>query len=159
MRQPRLVGVASLLAALVATAVLATTAGGVPALLGALVLAAGVLDARRRLVTLGAILQCGGVVVAGVTATGAIVLVVAVAAAVLAWDFGQYAVDLAESMTEDAITHNAELVRIAGGTLLAALTVGALSLSGLVLTVPSVGPVTTGLLLVGAVLAVAGLSG
>ncbi|MFC6975626.1 hypothetical protein ACFQL1_14745 [Halomicroarcula sp. GCM10025709] len=158
MRRPRLVGVASLVAALVATAVLAATAGGRVALLGALVLAAGVLDTRRRLVTLGTVLQCAGVVLAGLTAAGAIVLVLAVAAALLAWDFGQYAVDLAESMADDAITHNAELVRVAGGTLLAALTVGALSLAGLALTVPTVGPVTTGLLLIGSVLAVAGLS-
>ena len=158
MRHPRLVGVAALVAGLVATAVLATTTGGGPALAGAVVLAAGVLDTRRRLVTLGTGLQCAGVVVAGITATGAIVLVVAVAAALLAWDFGQYAVDLADSMADDAITQNAELVRVAGGTLIAALTVGALSLAGLVVTVPTVGPVTTGLLLVGSVLAVAGLS-
>jgi hypothetical protein len=98
------------------------------------------------------------VLVAGVTAAPAVVLVVAVAAVLLAWDFGHHAVDLDETMAEDAVTHNAELVRVAGGTLVAALTVGLVSVAGLFVSVPTLGPVATGLLFVGAVFAVAGLT-
>ncbi|MDS0280996.1 DUF7519 family protein [Haloarcula onubensis] len=153
----RPVGVAAVVAALLSGVVAATTLAAPVALLGVGLVAVGTVRAARRAVTAGAVTLAVAVLVAGVVGTGPLALLVATAAAVLAWDFGHYAVALDHGLADEAVTRNAELVRVAGGTLVGAAAVGGLSLSTLAVAVPAVDTLTAGLLFVGSVLAVYGL--
>lgn len=157
MTRVRPVGLAAVVAALLGTFALATTSGVPVALCGVGLTAVGVVRSVRRAVTAGGTCLAAAVLVAGALGHGTLALLVATAAAVLAWDFGHYAIALDHGLTDDAVTRSAERVRVAGGTLVAAATVGVLSLSSLAVTVPAVDTVTAGLLFVGSVLAVYGL--
>ncbi|WP_254273580.1 DUF7519 family protein [Haloarcula marina] len=153
----RPVGTAAVVAAAVGVLSVATTLGGPLAVLGGVVITVGVARDDRRFVTAGGALLAFGVLVAGVLGTATVALVVGLAAAILAWDFGQYACALAVGTAPDAVTQNAELVRVAGGTLVAACVVGLLSLSVAVVAVPAVDTVTATLLFAGIVLTVYGV--
>ncbi|WP_135301990.1 DUF7519 family protein [Haloarcula amylovorans] len=154
MRHLRPVGVVAVVAALFGALAVATTRGGPVALLGVVAVIGGVVRSHRGAVTVGAAVLALGVLVAGVFGSNTVSLLFGVAAAVLAWDFGHYAVSLDTSLTEDAVTQNAEVVRVAGGTLLAALTVGVVSVSGLVVAVPAVDTLTATLLFAGTILTI-----
>ncbi|MBX0293290.1 DUF7519 family protein [Haloarcula nitratireducens] len=154
MRRVRLVGVAAVAAALFGALAVATTRGGPVALVGVVAVSGGVVRSHRGAVTVGAATVALGVLVAGVLGSAAVSLLFGVAAAVLAWDFGHYAISLDESLTDGAVTRNAEVVRVAGGTLVAALTVGVVSLSGLVVAVPAADTLTATLLFAGTILTI-----
>ncbi|WP_276271120.1 DUF7519 family protein [Haloarcula litorea] len=157
MSRLRLVGVAAVAAGLLGALAVLPTLGGPVALLGAVVVGTGVARTERRLVTAGAAVAGAGVLAAGAVGTTTLSLLVATAGVVLAWDFGQYAVTLDEGTNADARTRSAELVRVAGGTFVAALTVAVVALGALVVPVPTVDRLTLLLLFVGVVLTVYGV--
>jgi hypothetical protein len=119
--RPTVVG--SALALLVGTvAVGATLAGGSVALVslaGLVTLAAGLRRGERRVVTLGAAVLFGGVLLAGVFGAPPEPTLVAAAATVVAWDAGEHAVGLGRQVGRHAETGRAELVHAAGSALVA----------------------------------------
>ncbi|MFB6359996.1 MAG: hypothetical protein ABEH59_01600 [Halobacteriales archaeon] len=100
-----------------AVAAAGTSAGAAIGVLGLVLLGAGALRASRRAVTVGALLVFGGVVLSGAMGAGPVPMLLGTAAAVLAWDLGEQAINLGEQLGADARTRNAELVHAANSTL------------------------------------------
>ena len=100
-----------LLSGLYSSLALIAAAGG----LVALVVAA--LTGARPLVTIGALGLFAGAVAAGVRGAPPAILLAAVLAAVLAYDFGGTAVDLGEQLGREADTRRLELLRVATSSL------------------------------------------
>lgn len=97
--------------------------GGAAALVGALVLGGGLWIGRRRIVTLGALIVGLGIAVAGVLGAGPEPLLLAGFSTVLAWDLGETAIDLGETVGRDAPTLRLEAVHAAGSVSAGALTI------------------------------------
>jgi hypothetical protein len=114
-------------AASVALAALASPVGGGVGVVGLLVVAAGLSDARADAAAVGVVLLFVGVVVAGVAGGGALVLLGAAVAATLTWDLAEQAVTLGEQVGRGADTRRGELVH-AGGSLAVGLAAGGLLL-------------------------------
>lgn len=91
---------------------------------GVVMLLFGVLRGSRRAVTAGALLVFGGVVAAGLGDAPAASLLVGTAAAVIAWDLGEHAINVGEQLGRAASTRNGELVHAANSTLVAVASVG-----------------------------------
>ena len=87
--------------------------------LGLLLLTVGVVRGSRRAVTLGAALAVVGVLASGLASASAPRLLVATAAAVLAWDLGEQAINVGEHLGRAARTRRLELVHAADGGLVA----------------------------------------
>jgi dipeptide/tripeptide permease len=102
----------------VAVASAGTSIGGAIGVIGLGFLAVGALRGTRRAVTLGALIAFGGVVAAGAMGAGPVPMVIGTAAAVLAWDLGEQAINLGEQLGRAARTRNAELVHAANSTLI-----------------------------------------
>lgn len=102
------------------------TIGLVPTILGLVVLASGLLAGRRGLVTLGSAGQLVGLFIAGAGASNVttVRVLVGIAAAVVAWDVGQYAVGLGDQIGRTAPTRRAELVHAGTSLTIAAATAG-----------------------------------
>lgn len=149
----RLSGGLSLGAGGVAVAAGGTALGGALGVGGLLLLAVGQLRGTRAAVTAGAWLALAGIVVAGTAGASPAVMLVGTAAAVLAWDFGEQAINLGEQLGRSARTRNAELVHAANSTLVAvaAVAVG----YGLFLAGSGGQPVTALVVLLGAALLLA----
>ncbi|MDT3437174.1 hypothetical protein [Haloarcula sp. 1CSR25-25] len=154
----RLVGIAAVVAALCGTLAVVTTLGAPIALLGVVLVALGVVRSVGRVVTVGAVTLAVAVLIAGTPGHDGLALLIATAALILAWDFGHYAVALDHGLTADAHTRSVELVRVAGGTLVGAATVGVLSVVTAAVAVPPVDTLTAGLLFGGSVLAIYGMT-
>lgn len=108
--------------AIAAAGVSVAAAGPAGAPLGALgvvLIAAGVLRGARAAVTVGALLAVGGVLAAGLASAPVPGLLVGTAAAVLAWDLGEQAINVGEHLGRVASTRRLELVHAANGTLVA----------------------------------------
>lgn len=120
----RLSGGLSLGAGGVAVAAGGTGLGGALGVFGLLLLGVGQLRGTRTAVTVGALLGFGGVVAAGASGAAPAVVLVGTAAAVLAWDLGEQAINLGEQLGRSARTRNAELVHAANSTLVAAAAIG-----------------------------------
>lgn len=102
----------------------AVAAAGTPTaaplgLAGVLLVGLGVLRGARAAVTWGALLAFAGVVLAGVGGAPPEALLVGTAAAVLAWDLGEQAVNVGEQLGRTASTRTGELVHAANSTLVA----------------------------------------
>ena len=91
---------------------------------GLLVLAVGLVMGTRRLLTLGGAGLLVGVLVAGLGAASAATLLLGVAATVLAWDVGGFAVDLGAELGREADTHRVEVVHATGSAAVALATAG-----------------------------------
>ncbi len=120
---------------------------------GVVLLLVGVLRGSRRAVTAGALLAFGGVVAAGLGDAPAASLLVGTAAAVLAWDLGEQAINVGEQLGRAASTRNGELVHAANSTLVAVAAVGLGY--GLFLVASGGQPVTALVVLLGAALLLA----
>lgn len=86
---------------------------------GVVLVGAGVHRGHRGAVTLGALLVVGGVLAAGLASTPTPGLLLGTAAAVLAWDLGEQAINVGEHLGRTASTRRLELVHAATGTLVA----------------------------------------
>lgn len=115
----RLSGGLSVGAGGVAVAAAGTSAGAAIGVLGLVLLAGGAFRGSRRAVTIGALAAFAGVTVAGTMGAGPEPMLIGTAAAVLAWDFGEQAINLGEQLGQRARTRNAELVHAANSTLVA----------------------------------------
>jgi hypothetical protein len=115
--------IASALALIIGTiAVGASLAGGSAALVALAGLGTAMFGLRRgesRLITLGAAVLFGGVLLAGVFGAPPEPTLLAAAATVVSWDAAQHAVDLGQQIGRQASTERAELVHIAGSALVA----------------------------------------
>lgn len=119
--RPTVVGSAlSLLVGVVAVG--ATLAGGTAAVVGVTGLGMLALGLRRgdtRVLTLGAAVLFGGVLLAGIFGAPPEPTLLAAAATVVAWDVGEHAVGLGAQVGRHAETGRAELVHAAGSALVA----------------------------------------
>ena len=119
--RPTTVGSAlSLLVGVVAVG--ATFAGGSAALVGLVGLATLALGLRRgdtRVLTLGAAVVFGGVLLAGIFGAPPEPTLLAAAATVVAWDAGEHAIGLGAQVGRHAETGRAEMVHAAGSALVA----------------------------------------
>ena len=103
-------------------AVGATFAGGSAAVVGVAglgVLALGLRRGDTRVLTLGAAVLFGGVLLAGIFGAPPEPTLLAAAATVVAWDVGEHAVGLGEQIGRHAETGRAELAHAAGSALVA----------------------------------------
>lgn len=123
-KPPRLAASLASIAAVVAVALTAAgggTAVGVAAL-GLPILAAGALRGHRLLVSGGGLLVVFGAIVAGTLGAPAPVVLAAVAAGFVAWDVGEYGIDLGDQVGRAARSRNAILTHAASTSIVAALT-------------------------------------
>lgn len=116
--------VLALLAALLVCLVALQTVGLAPAVIGLGLLGVGLLTGRRGLVTLGAAGQLVGLFLTGVETVPTASVLVGLAAALVAWDVGQYAVGLGEQIGRTAPTRRAELVHAGASAAIATSTAG-----------------------------------
>lgn len=93
---------------------------------GALVFIAGLLLEARRAVSAGAFVVAAGGIMAGVEQAPVLVVLVAVAATVVAWDVGRFGMSLRRQLGDDAPTISTESVHAAMsvGAGAAAVTIG-----------------------------------
>jgi hypothetical protein len=117
----------SLGAALVAAAAMAVQSE--PALLlclvGVLALGAGLIVGLQPFVTVGALGLVGGVIAGGVAGAPPLAALVAVTAAILAWDLGGTAIVLGEQLGRDAPTARLELAHATGSAVVGVVSVAA----------------------------------
>lgn len=78
---------------------------------GAVSVVVGVAGTRRRYVTLGSGLQAAGIILAAVTGTAVLQIVIALGAAVVAWDVGQHAIGVGKQVGAGAVVMRGEIVR------------------------------------------------
>lgn len=128
-RPARFSGALALFAALAATGASAPSLLGVFAgLAGTATLAVGMVRPSRRLVSAGCALVFAGVLAAGTVgasggpggAGGSLAVLPGVAGALLAWDFGEQAVNVGEQLAPTGVTRS-ELVHAAGSVLVASV--------------------------------------
>jgi hypothetical protein len=98
--------------------------GLAPTVIGLVVLATGLFTGRRSLVTLGATGQLVGLFITGASNVPTVRVLVGIAAAVVAWDVGQYAVGLGDQIGRTAPTRRAELRHAGTSLTIAAGTAG-----------------------------------
>ncbi len=96
----------------------------IPNLIGTLLVVAGTVRGTRAIVTVGAGGLVIGVIVAGLAGVEPEPLLIATAAAVLAWDAGMQAIDLGETLGRTADTSRALVVHVAASTITAAVIAG-----------------------------------
>lgn len=137
----------------IVVAVTGTSFGGGLGVLGLFLLGLGVWRGSRPAVTTGAWSAIAGVVTAGATGAGPESILLGTAAAVLAWDLGEQAINVSEQLGRDARTRNGELVHAANSTLVA--TVGVALGYGLFLVASGGQPVTALVVLLAAALLIA----
>lgn len=137
----------------VAVAAAGTSLGGAIGSAGLVLLAVGAILGTRRAVTIGALTAFGGVVASGALGAGPEPTLIGTAAAVLAWDFGEQAINLGEQLGREARTRNAELVHAANSTLVGV--VGVTIGYGLFLAAAGGQPVTALVVLLAAALLIA----
>lgn len=102
----------------------AVAASGTPSaapigLVGVLLVGTGVVRGSRASVTLGALLAFGGVILGGLAGAPPESILVGIAAAVLAWDLGEQAINVGEQLGRAAPTRRSELAHAANSTLVA----------------------------------------
>lgn len=121
---PRLAASISGIAAVVAVVFTALGGGAATAIaaLGVPVLALGALQGRRTPVSLGGLLIVFGAIIGGTMGTPAPAVLAAVAAAFVAWDVGEYGIDLGEQVGRVARSRNAVVTHAASSTLVAGFT-------------------------------------
>lgn len=102
-----------------ATAALASSTGGLVSVLGVLLLAVGVLRGSRGLVTGGSFVLFLGVLYGGLLAAPAELLIPGTMAAILAWDFGEQAINVGEQLGREADTQRLETMHAAASTAVA----------------------------------------
>lgn len=90
-------------------------------LIGALVIATGVVTGSRRGVTLGSGVLLIGLLSGAVTAAPAELLLPGMMATVLAWDLGEQAINVGEQLGRDADTRRLELAHAAASTVVAVI--------------------------------------
>lgn len=101
---------------------------------GLLLFAAGLVRVSRPWLSAGALGLFGGVLVAALVAPGPLGVLVAGAAAMLAWDFGERAANLADHLGRDGVGRRSRAVH-AGGSL-AVATVGVVAGSATLAVAP-----------------------
>ncbi|MFB6146148.1 MAG: hypothetical protein ABEJ08_00490 [Halobacteriaceae archaeon] len=116
-------GLAVMAAVLSTLSALAGGSGAAVCLLGTALVATGVGSRRRWAVHAGTVGLVTGLLIAGVAGAPASLLLPGLAAAVLAWDLGQYSLELGEQVGRRAATTGAEVSHAAGSTLVAVLAV------------------------------------
>lgn len=94
-------------------------------LVGMVALGAGLVVGRQSLVTLGGVGLVGGVIAGGVAGAPPLATLVAVTAAILAWDLGGTAIVLGEQLGREAPTARVELVHAAGSAIVGFTTIAA----------------------------------
>lgn len=124
--------------------------GGGLGMLGLVLLGLGVWRGSRTAVTAGAWAAIAGVVAAGMLGATPEPMLIGTAAAVLAWDLGEQAINVGEQLGRAARTRNAELVHAANSTLVAV--VGVTVAYGLFLVASGGQPVTALVVLLAAAL-------
>lgn len=107
-----------------ATVAFASAAGLAVAAPGFVLVAAGVLRGWRRAITLGAAALFLGVLVGGLSAASVPLLLPGAIASVLAYDFGEQAINVGEQLGRDSDATRLEAMHAAGSTLVAAGTGG-----------------------------------
>lgn len=95
------------------------------ALVGASLLALGLLYGRRPAVDVAALLLFVGVLAGGFAGDSVEATLVGTVACVIAWDLGQCAIDLGEQLGREADTTRLEVVHVASSVLIGVVTVGA----------------------------------
>jgi hypothetical protein len=103
----------------IGAAALASADGGLAALAGVLLVGVGVARGSRRFVTVGSFVVLLGVLLGGLTAAPPELLLPGTMAAVLAWDFGEQAINVGEQLGREADTERLELAHAAASTVVA----------------------------------------
>ncbi|WP_458206630.1 DUF7519 family protein [Haladaptatus sp. NG-SE-30] len=116
--------VSQLLAIIAGSVALATSAlvggtGMLAGLLGLLFVALGVVRGSRRVVTIGSFTLLLGVLAGGLVAAPPELLLPGAMATVLAWDFGEQAINVGEQLGREAATQTLELTHAAASTVVA----------------------------------------
>jgi hypothetical protein len=102
-----------------ATSALASSNGGIVGVVGVLVLGAGVFVGSRGLVTGGSFVLLLGVLYGGLLAAPPELLIPGTMATILAWDFGEQAINVGEQLGRDADTQRLETMHAAASTAVA----------------------------------------
>ncbi|GAA0244689.1 hypothetical protein ACFFQF_04130 [Haladaptatus pallidirubidus] len=95
------------------------TVGSVGGALGLALVALGVVRGSRRAVTIGSFSLLVGVLDGGVAAAPAELLIPGTMATVLAWDFGEQAINVGEQLGREADTQTLEIMHAAASTVIA----------------------------------------
>ncbi len=125
--------VSQLLSVIAASAALGASAlfGGVGALfglLGLLLVAVGVVRGSRRLVTIGGFVLLAGILAGSLASAPPELLLPGAIATVLAWDFGEQAINVGEQLGREANTQTLEIMHAASSTIVG-IAAGALGYS------------------------------
>ena len=105
-------------------AALASADGALAAAVGVLLVGGGVVRGSRRLVTVGSFVVLVGVLFGGLNAASPELLLPGTIATVLAWDFGEQAINVGEQLGREADTERLELSHAAASTVVAVATGG-----------------------------------
>ncbi|SIQ88917.1 hypothetical protein SAMN05421858_0703 [Haladaptatus litoreus] len=116
--------VSQLLAIIAASVALGTSAffgnvGLVGGALGLVLVALGVVRGSRRLVTSGSFALLAGVLSGGLAAAPPELMIPGTMATVLAWDFGEQAINVGEQLGREADTQTLEIMHAAASTVIA----------------------------------------
>ena len=125
--EPRPTTAGSVIAVFAAlTVVIIVLPGGVTGAVGAaggvLLLAAGLVVAQTWLVTGGVLVQVAGLALAGLNGLAPVSVLLGLAAILLAWDTGQYAITLGKQIGADGETMRMEIVHAGATTLVVGVT-------------------------------------
>lgn len=114
--------VSQLLSVIAASVALGTSAlfgsvGALFGLLGLLVIAVGVARGSRRLLTIGAFVLLVGILSGSLVSAPPELLLPGAIATVLAWDFGEQAINVGEQLGREANTQTLEIMHAASSTI------------------------------------------